>query len=102
MDALDRWTFSIKRVVETFTLLSTLPTLCRTFVAISAMPARREASMSCRCFRSISSSASFKAVKTLEMPKAPTTAPSLTVEEDEIDGQIVNQGAPEVVFQPGE
>ena len=31
------------------TLFSTLPTLCRTLVATSAMPAWREASSSCRC-----------------------------------------------------
>ena len=42
------------RLAETLTLFSTLPTLCRTFVATSAMPACREATSSCLCTRSSS------------------------------------------------
>ena len=35
--------------METLTLLRTFPTLCRTLVATSAMPACREASINCLC-----------------------------------------------------
>ena len=44
---LDLRDLSAMSEAETLTLLRTLPTLCRTLVATSAMPARREASTNC-------------------------------------------------------
>ena len=43
---LESRTWAVSRVAETLTLLRTLPTLCRTPVATSAMPARREVRLS--------------------------------------------------------
>ena len=45
---------SESNVADTLTLLSTLPTLCSTFVAISAIPARRDAWLICRVMSSSS------------------------------------------------
>jgi hypothetical protein len=42
----DSWSFDLTMAADTLKLLSTFPTLCRTPVATSAMPASRDASRS--------------------------------------------------------
>ena len=55
-------TRSVTRLAEILTLFKMLPTLCSTLVATSAMPAWREAIMSCLCTRSSSSADSLRAL----------------------------------------
>ena len=64
------------RLAETLTLLRTLPTLCSTLVATSAMPAWREATSSCLCTRSSSSSASRRSVMSSTTARAPSDSPA--------------------------
>ena len=60
--ALDCLTRSATRLAEMLTLFRMLPTLCSTLVATSAMPAWREAVISCLCTRSSSSSDRLRSV----------------------------------------
>ena len=66
------------KAAETLTLLSTLPTLCSTPVATSAMPASREMSTSRRCVRSSSFSARFNSVRSRLIPTSPMILPALS------------------------
>ncbi len=85
----DLWTLSATRELEMFTLLSTLPTLCNTLVATSAMPASRELSTSCRCTSPSFASASFIAVMSFEMPSVPMIwLPSLRSGILEVSAQV--------------
>ena len=59
---LERRSFSITRLADTFTLLRTLPTLCSTPVATSAMPASRDVSTNFCCDSRNASSASRRSV----------------------------------------
>src|SRR5207244_10973773 len=78
--ARERFRLSPTRFAETLTLLSTLPTLCRTLVATSAMPACLEASRSCCCRMSSRCSAAIRSVTSRSMPtrRAPPSDQSLT------------------------
>jgi hypothetical protein len=66
--ALGFLTLSVTSVAEMLTLFSTLPMLCSTLVAISAMPAWREASRNCCCSTRSRSSASTRSVMSRSMP----------------------------------
>ena len=67
--------FSEIKELETLTLFSTLPTLWRTLVATSDIPAWRETSKSCLCASSSLASASLRAVMSRPMPISPTIFP---------------------------
>ena len=64
------------RLADTFTLLRTLPTLCSTLVATSAMPACREASISAFCTLSILASMFLRAEISSRKPTELTGTPS--------------------------
>ena len=63
-------------VAVTLMLVNTLPTLWRTPVATSAMPAWRVASMSCCCANSNAFSTLTDSVTSLLIPNVPTIAPA--------------------------
>ena len=64
------------RLAETLTLLRTLPTLCNTLVATSAMPACREASISAFCTPSYLASISLRDEMSSRKPTELTGVPS--------------------------
>src|SRR5207237_10136455 len=64
------------RFAETLTLFSTLPTLCSTLVATSAMPACLEASRNCCCRTSSRRWAATRSVTSRSMPTMRTPSPA--------------------------
>ena len=71
----DSRSFDCTSDAETPRLFSTLPTLCSTPVATSAMPASREASRSCDCSSRWRSSCSTSSVTSQDTPRIRTGSP---------------------------
>src|ERR1035441_9929741 len=83
--ALDCLTRAATRLSEILTLFRILPTLCRTLVAISAIPAWRDAVISCLWTRSSSRSDSLRSVVSWITATAPRIWPSGPINRRALD-----------------